>query len=102
MIANVLAAIGRPLRESLAHVGFATRSFFGLMRVSPGAMRRPALISEQIHFIGNYSLVIIVVSGYSFNESIEKLGPNVRALSKPVEPEQIILLISELLKPCAH
>lgn len=48
------------------------------------------------------STIIIVVSGYAFNESIEKLGPNVRALSKPVEPEQIILLIGELLKPCAH
>jgi phospholipid/cholesterol/gamma-HCH transport system permease protein len=63
MIANVLAAIGRPLRESVASVGFATRSFFGLMGVSPGAMRRPGLITEQIHFIGNYSLVIIIVSG---------------------------------------
>ena len=51
------------MRENVARVGFATRSFFGLMGVSPGAMRRPGLISEQIHFIGNYSLVIIVVSG---------------------------------------
>jgi phospholipid/cholesterol/gamma-HCH transport system permease protein len=31
--------------------------------VSPGAFRRPTLISEQIHFIGNYSLIIIIVSG---------------------------------------
>ena len=60
---NAIGAIGRTMRESVEHVGFATRSFFGLMRVSPGAMRRPGLISEQIHFIGNYSLVIIVVSG---------------------------------------
>jgi phospholipid/cholesterol/gamma-HCH transport system permease protein len=63
MIGNLLAAIGRPLRESLGHIGFATRFLFGLLRVSPGAMRRPGLISEQIHFIGNYSLVIIIVSG---------------------------------------
>jgi phospholipid/cholesterol/gamma-HCH transport system permease protein len=54
---------GRWLRESIATLGFATRNFFNLMRVSPGAMRRPGLISEQIHFIGNYSLIIIIVSG---------------------------------------
>ena len=51
------------MRESIDSLGFATRSFFNLLGVSPGALRRPALISEQIHFIGNYSLVIITVSG---------------------------------------
>ena len=62
-ILNFLAVIGRTVRESIESIGFATRSFFTLLGVSPGALRRPALISEQIHFIGNYSLVIIVVSG---------------------------------------
>ncbi len=62
-ILNPVAAIGRTLRESIEGIGFATRSFFILLGVSPGALRRPGLISEQIHFIGNYSLVIIVVSG---------------------------------------
>jgi phospholipid/cholesterol/gamma-HCH transport system permease protein len=62
-VLNFLAGIGRPLRESVESIGFATNAFFTLMRVSPGALRRPGLISEQIHFIGNYSLVIIVVSG---------------------------------------
>jgi phospholipid/cholesterol/gamma-HCH transport system permease protein len=28
-----------------------------------GLWRRPRLITDQIHFIGNYSLVIIAVSG---------------------------------------
>jgi phospholipid/cholesterol/gamma-HCH transport system permease protein len=58
-----LEQIGRWLRESIATLGFATRAFFNLLQVSPGAMRRPGLISEQIHFIGNYSLIIIAVSG---------------------------------------
>ena len=60
---NVLEAVGRYVRESMENVGFATRSFLTLLRLSPGAFARPTLISEQIHFIGNYSLVIIVVSG---------------------------------------
>jgi len=61
--ADLLAAIGRPLREAVEGIGYATRSFFNLIRVSPGAMRRPGLVAEQIHFIGNYSVVIIAVSG---------------------------------------
>jgi phospholipid/cholesterol/gamma-HCH transport system permease protein len=63
MIGYVSAAIGRTVREAIESVGFATRSFFTLLGVTPGALRRPGLISEQIHFIGNYSLVIIAVSG---------------------------------------
>lgn len=63
MITNLLSSIGRTLREVIQSVGFATRWLFGLLRMMPGALRRPGLISEQIHFIGNYSLVIIVVSG---------------------------------------
>ena len=63
LVLNWLAFLGRPLRESIEGLGFATRFFFNLLRVSPGAMRRPGLISEQTHFIGNYSLVIIIVSG---------------------------------------
>jgi phospholipid/cholesterol/gamma-HCH transport system permease protein len=63
MIVKLLTAIGRPVREAIESVGFATRSFFNLVRFTPGAMRRPFLIVEQVHFIGNYSLVIIAVSG---------------------------------------
>jgi len=63
VIARIIGGVGRTVRENIASLGFAVRSFFNLMRVSPGAFRRPGLISEQIHFIGNYSLVIIAVSG---------------------------------------
>ena len=63
MMANFLARIGRFLRKEVEGVGSATRWFFNLLKMLPGALRRPGLISEQIHFIGNYSLVIIVVSG---------------------------------------
>ncbi|MCC2954798.1 lipid asymmetry maintenance ABC transporter permease subunit MlaE [Massilia sp. IC2-477] len=63
MITRLLETIGRNVREAIASVGFATRAFFNLLSVSPGSFKRPALISEQVHFIGNYSLVIIIVSG---------------------------------------
>ncbi|QYF95326.1 lipid asymmetry maintenance ABC transporter permease subunit MlaE [Massilia sp. PAMC28688] len=63
MILNFVEAIGRTVREAIASVGFATRFFFNLLGMCVGALRRPGLISEQTHFIGNYSLVIIIVSG---------------------------------------
>jgi phospholipid/cholesterol/gamma-HCH transport system permease protein len=63
MIANFLGFIGAFVLDMIARIGFVTRSFFKLLGKAPGALRRPTLISEQIHFIGNYSLLIIIVSG---------------------------------------
>jgi len=63
MIGRLIAAVGGFVLDTFARVGFVTRSFGGLLGKAPGALRRPALISEQIHFIGNYSLLIITVSG---------------------------------------
>jgi phospholipid/cholesterol/gamma-HCH transport system permease protein len=63
MIVGLLSGLGRWTRESVENAGFATRSFFGLLRASSGILRRPRLVTDQIHFIGNYSLVIIAVSG---------------------------------------
>jgi phospholipid/cholesterol/gamma-HCH transport system permease protein len=63
MIARFLGFIGAFVLDTIARIGFVTRSFFKLLGWAPGALRRPTLISEQIHFIGNYSLLIIVVSG---------------------------------------
>ncbi len=58
-----LAAIGAWVRRLFAGVGYGTRFFFRLCWLGIAALRRPRLIIEQIHFIGNYSLSIILVSG---------------------------------------
>jgi len=63
MMKRLLSGIGGGVIDMFARIGFVTRSFGGLLGKAPGALRRPALISEQIHFIGNYSLLIITVSG---------------------------------------
>jgi phospholipid/cholesterol/gamma-HCH transport system permease protein len=63
MILDRIAATGRLVRETVANVGFAARSFLAVLGSSTGLLRRPRLVSDQIHFIGNYSLVIIAVSG---------------------------------------
>ncbi|WP_050476458.1 lipid asymmetry maintenance ABC transporter permease subunit MlaE [Herbaspirillum rhizosphaerae] len=63
MILDFFAALGRTLREFVLGLGFAARMFWTVVRSSGGLWRRPRLITDQIHFIGNYSLVIIAVSG---------------------------------------
>tara|TARA_R110001599_G_scaffold64023_4_gene179425 strand:- start:94893 stop:95672 length:780 start_codon:yes stop_codon:yes gene_type:complete len=63
MIANFLRAIGQPVRVWLDNIGFATRIFFAILRASGGLLPRFRLVSTQIHFIGNYSLLLIAVSG---------------------------------------
>jgi phospholipid/cholesterol/gamma-HCH transport system permease protein len=63
VIGRFLTLIGRTLREFVLSVGYGARTFLLLMRCSGGLWRRPRLITDQVHFIGNYSLVIIAVSG---------------------------------------
>ena len=63
MIVRFLAFIGAFVLDTIARMGFVTRSFFRMVGRLPGALKRPTLITEQVHFIGNYSLLIIIVSG---------------------------------------
>jgi len=63
MIQRFLSTVGGAVMDMFARIGFVSRTFVKLVARLPGALRRPALISEQIHFIGNYSLLIITVSG---------------------------------------
>jgi phospholipid/cholesterol/gamma-HCH transport system permease protein len=60
---DLLARIGGGLRMSVTDLGLAFRTFFSMLGVSGGLLRRPRLVTDQIHFIGNHSLVIIAVSG---------------------------------------
>jgi len=59
----LLETLGRLVREFIVNIGFATRTFFGIIAASGGLLRRFRLVTSQIHFIGNYSLVLIAVSG---------------------------------------
>jgi len=62
----MMQAVAGPLRwivERLADVGYGTRFFLRLCVLGLAAFRRPRLVVDQVHFIGNYSLSIILVSG---------------------------------------
>ncbi|HCN73736.1 MAG TPA: ABC transporter permease, partial [Pusillimonas sp.] len=63
IITNFISAIGRHIRESIMSLGAFTRLFMAILARSGTALKRPGLVAQQIHFIGNYSLVIIAVSG---------------------------------------
>lgn len=63
MIGNFVSALGSTVREFVLNLGFATRTFFAVLRASGGLFSRMRLVTDQIHFIGNHSLVIIAVSG---------------------------------------
>lgn len=63
MVIDALSSVGRGVREFLGRLGYAARAFVKILVATPGLLRRPRLITDQIHFIGNYSLVIIAVSG---------------------------------------
>jgi phospholipid/cholesterol/gamma-HCH transport system permease protein len=57
------ADVGFAVRSKLADVGFGARLMLRLLGTLPATLRRPALLRDQIHFMGNYSLAIIAVSG---------------------------------------
>jgi len=57
------AEIGYAVRGWLADLGHGARLFVRLLLGTFGSWRRFGLIRDQIHFLGNYSLAIIAVSG---------------------------------------
>ena len=63
MMLNWVGTLGGWITGFMLQIGYAARVFLTILRASAGLWRRPRLITDQIHFVGNYSLVIIAVSG---------------------------------------
>jgi phospholipid/cholesterol/gamma-HCH transport system permease protein len=63
MLITALQTLGQRTRLALNLLGYAVRMFCIVMVDLPKLLRRPRLLIDQIHFIGNYSLVIIAISG---------------------------------------
>ena len=57
------ADVGFATRSKLADMGYAARLFFRLLLSVVPTFRRFGLVRDQIHFLGNYSMAIIAVSG---------------------------------------
>ncbi|RKP45726.1 lipid asymmetry maintenance ABC transporter permease subunit MlaE [Pararobbsia silviterrae] len=59
----MIEAIGRGFIDAIARTGYGARMFVRLVLLGFAMVRRPRLVMKQIHFLGNYSLLIIGVSG---------------------------------------
>ncbi|EON11322.1 MULTISPECIES: lipid asymmetry maintenance ABC transporter permease subunit MlaE [Pandoraea] len=59
----MITAIGSFVRGHVERVGYGARLFLRMLRSSGALLRRPRLVTDQVHFLGNYSFVIIAVSG---------------------------------------
>jgi len=57
------ADVGLATRTMLGNLGHGARLFARLVALSGPTLRRFSLVRDQIHFLGNYSLAIITVSG---------------------------------------
>ena len=57
------ADVGFATRRTLANWGYAARLLLRLTTLLGASLRRFGLVRDQIHFLGNYSLAIITVSG---------------------------------------
>jgi phospholipid/cholesterol/gamma-HCH transport system permease protein len=57
------ADAGFAIRRQLDDLGSGARLFYRLLTTLGGSLKRFGLIRDQIHFLGNYSLAIIAVSG---------------------------------------
>jgi phospholipid/cholesterol/gamma-HCH transport system permease protein len=57
------AALGFAVRSKLEDLGAGARLFVRLVAMLGGVLRRPRLVVDQVHFLGNHSLAIITVSG---------------------------------------
>ena len=62
-VISFLSAIGRVAIKQTQAIGEFGFFSWHVLRLVPASFRRFFLIAQQIHFIGNYSLIIISVSG---------------------------------------
>ena len=57
------ADVGFAVRSKLADIGQGARLLARLVALLPAVLKRFGLVRDQVHFLGNYSLGIIAVSG---------------------------------------
>ena len=60
---NWIRYLGFSTRIWMAGLGWGARLFVRLLALLPATLKRPSLLRDQVHFLGNYSLAIIAVSG---------------------------------------
>ena len=72
--------VGYAVRGKLADIGMGARLFGRLLALFGATMRRFGLVRDQVHFLGNYSLSIITMSGLFVGFVLALQGYNVLQL----------------------
>ncbi|WP_313312021.1 lipid asymmetry maintenance ABC transporter permease subunit MlaE [Pulveribacter sp.] len=72
--------VGYAVRSQLAGLGAGARLFVRLLSLAGAVAQRPALLRDQIHFLGNHSLSIIATSGLFVGFVLALQGYNVLQL----------------------
>jgi len=72
--------VGFAVRNRLVDIGAGARLFMRLAVLLGATLRRPALVRDQVHFLGNHSLVIIALSGLFVGSVLALQGYNVLQL----------------------
>lgn len=60
---TMISGLGARMRSIISGLGAYARLLGAILASSGLALKRPGLVAQQVHFIGNYSLLIIAVSG---------------------------------------
>src|SRR5690606_34213068 len=72
--------VGYAVRRKLADIGAGARLFARLFALAGATAARPALVRDQVHFLGNHSLSIIATSGLFVGFVLALQGYNVLQL----------------------
>ena len=89
------ADVGFATRSQLADIGYAARFFWRLVGLLGPSLRRFSLVRDQIHFLGNYSLAIIAVSGLFVGFVLALQGYNI--LQRYGSAEAVGMMVALLL-----
>src|SRR5690554_4955041 len=60
---KAVSNLGAGIRTTVSSLGASMRLTGAILKRSGAVFARPGLVSQQVHFIGNHSLLIIAVSG---------------------------------------
>lgn len=91
---NAIASLGRYVINVVSGVGVFFKLFFSLLIQSLIIFKRPHLVIEQVHFIGNYSLSIIAVSGLFVGFVLGLQGYNTLAMYGSEEALGLLVALS--------
>src|SRR5690554_484193 len=89
-----ITSLGSLVRSTIIGLGAFTHLLFALLARTGIVFKRPGLVSQQVHFIGNHSLLIIAVSGLFVGFVLGLQGHSTRSRYGSDEPLGLLVALS--------